>query len=143
MEKFLFHPEICAKPADKFFENAVAWLLALAGYSVVNLNPAKNKISFDKIKAPETDVEIGSADLLAYEESKRLLLIDCDINGVDNSKVQSVVNAKKYLEITSRKAGGVISVYFQPGEFVDQQPWNEVNFVTGRVPCLLNGHYPG
>jgi hypothetical protein len=26
------------------------------------------------------------------------LLIDCDINGVDNRKVQSVVNAKKYLE---------------------------------------------
>jgi hypothetical protein len=97
-QKMLFAPETYTKPADKFFENAVAWLLALAGYSVVNLNPAKNIISFEKIKAPETDVEIGTADLLAYEENKRLLLIDCDINGVDNNKVQSVVNAKKYLE---------------------------------------------
>ncbi len=39
-----------------------------------------------------------------------------------------------YLTLTSRKAGGVISVYFQPGEFVDQQPWNEVNFRNGANP---------
>jgi hypothetical protein len=39
-----------------------------------------------------------------------------------------------YVALTSRKAGGVISLYFHPCEFVNKEPWNEVNFRNGANP---------
>jgi hypothetical protein len=39
-----------------------------------------------------------------------------------------------YLNLTSRKAGGVISVYFHPCEFVHKEFWDAVNFRDGANP---------
>jgi hypothetical protein len=39
-----------------------------------------------------------------------------------------------YLTMTARKAGGVISLYFRPGEFVEKEPWDTVNFQGGANP---------
>jgi len=39
-----------------------------------------------------------------------------------------------YLTLTSRKAGGVISVYFHPCEFVEKDFWDAVNFRDGANP---------
>jgi hypothetical protein len=39
-----------------------------------------------------------------------------------------------YLTLTSRKAGGVISVYFHPCEFVHKEFWDAVNFRDGANP---------
>ena len=39
-----------------------------------------------------------------------------------------------YLRMTTRKAGGVISLYFHPCEFVHQQFWDAVNFADGANP---------
>jgi peptidoglycan/xylan/chitin deacetylase (PgdA/CDA1 family) len=39
-----------------------------------------------------------------------------------------------YLTMTSRKSGGVISVYFHPCEFVHKEFWDAVNFRDGANP---------
>jgi hypothetical protein len=39
-----------------------------------------------------------------------------------------------YVGLTSRKAGGVISIYFRPCEFVEKELWDEVNFRDGANP---------
>ena len=39
-----------------------------------------------------------------------------------------------YLTMTSRKAGGVVSVYFHPCEFVHKEFWDAVNFRNGANP---------
>ncbi len=39
-----------------------------------------------------------------------------------------------YVAMTSRKAGGVISLHFCPCEFVNKQPWNVANFSNGANP---------
>ena len=39
-----------------------------------------------------------------------------------------------YVALTSRKAGGVISLYFRPCEFVSKDFWNTVNFRDGANP---------
>src|ERR1017187_8741371 len=40
-----------------------------------------------------------------------------------------------YLAMTSRKAGGLVSVHFSSGEFVEKELWNEVNFRDGANPA--------
>jgi len=39
-----------------------------------------------------------------------------------------------YLTMTSRKSGGMISIYFHPCEFVHQEFWDAVNFRDGANP---------
>src|SRR5208283_3185440 len=39
-----------------------------------------------------------------------------------------------YVAMTSRKAGGLISVYFHPCEFVHKEFWDAVNFRDGANP---------
>ena len=39
-----------------------------------------------------------------------------------------------YLRLTSRREGGIISLYFHPCEFVHAEFWDEVNFARGANP---------
>lgn len=39
-----------------------------------------------------------------------------------------------YLRMTSRKSGGIISLYFHPCEFVHKEFWDAVNFANGANP---------
>jgi hypothetical protein len=39
-----------------------------------------------------------------------------------------------YVNLTSRKTGGLISIYFRSSEFVNKEPWDEVNFRNGANP---------
>ena len=48
-----------------------------------------------------------------------------------------------YVAMTSRKSGGVISLYFRPGEFVNKESWNEVNFRDGANPACKRVEDPG
>ena len=41
-----------------------------------------------------------------------------------------------YVTLTSRKAGGLMSIHFRPSEFVNKEPWDEVNFRNGRESCF-------
>jgi hypothetical protein len=48
-----------------------------------------------------------------------------------------------YITLTSRKAGGLISIYFHPQEFVDQESWDIVNFRDGANPPHDQWKSPG
>ncbi len=41
-----------------------------------------------------------------------------------------------YVNLTSRKSGGLISIRFSTSEFVDKEPWDEVNFRNGANPAI-------
>lgn len=56
---------------------------------------------------------------------------DATWSNLDRAKVRF---QDTYVTMTSRKAGGVISVYFHPCEFVHQQFWDAVNFRDGANP---------
>jgi len=100
-QKMLFEPEKYGRAPNKIFENAVTWLLSLAGYDTIHLGfeikGKKGKESFDVLRE-ESGYEIGCADIIAYEESKRLLLIDCDIGSIDEKKIQKLVETGEYLD---------------------------------------------
>ena len=88
----LFEPQKEKKPQD-VFEDAVCWLLSLAGFNVIRLKLGKK--SFDRL-LHNGEYHIGSADIIAYEDNDRLLLIDCDINSVDQKKVKKLAELKKH-----------------------------------------------
>jgi hypothetical protein len=105
-KKMLFDPVNFSKQPQKIFENAVTWLLSLAGFHTINLgieiSTSKSKKRFDSLVAEESGVPIGSTDIIAYEDNKRLLLIDCDIGGVDDNKIDKLVEARKHFEALSK-----------------------------------------
>lgn len=100
-KKMLFEPEHYGKQPPQIFELAVSWLFSLAGFQTIHLGAqiktSKGKKSFDSLVAKESGMPIGSADILAYEENERLLLIDCDIGGIDENKLGKLRDACKHL----------------------------------------------
>ena len=56
---------------------------------------------------------------------------DADWSNLDMAKVRF---QDSYLKLSSRRAGGVISIYFHPCEFVHKQFWDAVNFADGANP---------
>ena len=104
-KKMLFEPEHYVKQPEKIFENAVAWLLSLAGFYTIILAPSKGQKgqkSFDVLRAVETGYEIGSADILAYEDNKRLLLVDCDTGSLYDEKISKLIATKRYFEKSNK-----------------------------------------
>jgi len=120
LKKMLFEPENYGKNPDKIFENAVTWLLSLAGYETVHLGVLIKRLngkseSFDKLSA-ESGYHIGSADIIAYEENERLLLIDCDIGTVDPEKVQKLAELKKHFreKLKGYEKLPIVAILFSP-----------------------------
>ncbi len=97
------------------FETAVSWLLSLSGFNVIHLNSSGK--SFDKLRIGE-GFEKGCADIIAYEENERLLLIDCDTSVVDEKKVQKLAQTKKYLRETLKgyEKLHIVPILFTPIE---------------------------
>jgi hypothetical protein len=60
-----------------------------------------------------------------------LLRPDATWSNLDMAKVRF---QDTYLTMSSRKAGGVISIYFHPCEFVEKEFWDAVNFRDGATP---------
>jgi len=89
--EMLLKPENFKNAPEKMFENAVAWLLSLAGFQTIYLgaNSKATKTNFDKLSKFDK-YHVGSADIIAYEDSKRLLLIDCDLSGLDEKKIRKL-----------------------------------------------------
>jgi len=93
------------------FENAVAWLLSIIGFSVVQLGRR-----FENLKIPETGYQVGSIDMIAYKENEYLLLVDCDTSIPDEKKIRSMKTVKDYFKIIQDKKGEprLLSVIFSP-----------------------------
>jgi hypothetical protein len=98
----LFEPQLSGDPKT-VFENATVWLLSLAGFYTVYLG-AKTKTtkkkrmdSYDVLRT-EKGYEIGCADILAYEDNKRLLIVDCDIGPLDDKKIQKLIETCDFLK---------------------------------------------
>jgi len=110
------------------FERAVAWLLSLGGFHTINLESKRIK-SFDKVHVGA--VEIGCADILAYKENNRLLLVDCTIRTPDAQKIQDLKDAKKHVSsiLASYKGLRVVPLIFSPADCLHVQTDVEVRII--------------
>lgn len=127
LQKMLFEPEKYGKNPAKIFENAVTWLLSLAGFETVHLGKKIKKFNgkeeqFDKLQS--NGYHIGSADIIAYEENERILLIDCDIGTVDPQKVQKLAELKKHFRenLKGYEKLPIVPILFTPKDFTKTPP---------------------
>lgn len=116
------------KKSSMVFENAVAWLLSLAGFYVLPLGR-----DFEKLKIHETGYEVGSVDIVAYRENEYLLLIDCDTSVPDDKKIRSMITVKEHFKFIQDEHGRprIVSVICSPKNCqrisVDRQAINIVD----------------
>lgn len=137
-QKMLFEPQKYGKNPTKIFENAVTWLLSFAGYESLNIGVVIKNLDnrgekrFDKIDT--NGYHVGSADIIAYEENDRLLLIDCDINTVDPKKVEKLAELGKYIKekITCQKLK-IVPLLFTPTNFTRISPSTDVMIVDKAI----------
>lgn len=90
------------------FEEAVSWLLSIGGLSVVRLGEKEI-----------IHLEYGrnlSADILAYKENDYLFVVDCDINHVDQKKIQNLLRIGEICKDVQNEIGKprIIPVIFIP-----------------------------
>lgn len=105
LKLMVLEPELYGKPPGKIFEMAITWLLSLSGYSTIPLwYKIKRKTETGEFKDEtfeklinDVGFEIGSVDIIAYEENKRILLIDCSITSPDENKIGHMLDMGKHL----------------------------------------------
>jgi len=90
------------------FEEAISWLLSIGGLSVVRLGE-KEIIHLDYGRNL-------SADILAYKENEYLFVVDCDINHVDQKKIQNLLRICEICKEVQNEIGKprIIPVIFIP-----------------------------
>lgn len=75
--------------ADKIFERSIQWLLNLVGYHAIRLD------EYEKLKDRTTSVDLGSVDVVAYNDSRRLLLLtNCTIGIPASKEMESYNNVR-------------------------------------------------
>ena len=130
-EKMLFEPEH-EKKAQDVFEDAVAWLLSLAGFDVIRLRLGMK--SFDKLIVGE-GYQKGCADIIAYEENERILLIECTTGPADEIKVQKLAETKKYFreKLKGYEKLPIVPILFSPSDFRKSSPSIDVMIADQSV----------
>jgi hypothetical protein len=132
IEKMLFEPQKYGKNPQKIFENAVTWLLSLAGYETTNIGIIITKLNNKQEKFDELHLKngyhVGSTDIIAYEDNKRLFLIDCDINTVDPKKVKKLAELKKHFreKLKGYEKLPIVPILFTPLDFRETSPSPDV-----------------
>jgi len=128
LKSMLFEPKKYGKRPEKIFENAVTWLLSLAGFEAIHLGVSITKLDrkqekFDVLYA-KGGIPIGCADTIAYEESEWLLLIDCTIGSIDEAKVQELAETKKYFreKLKGYEKLPISAILFSPKEYRKSSP---------------------
>lgn len=108
-KQHLLNPELSKKSA-RVFENAVAWLLSLMGYSVVLLG------EYENLDISDTKYRVGSVDLIAQREGENLLLIDCDTSMPDERKIRSMIGMVNHFKhvFGERRQSSIAPVLFSP-----------------------------
>lgn len=128
----LLEPDNYGRPPEKIFEIAVSWLLSLAGFSTIYLGRdikiPKSSLSkkfhdrkFDVLLS-KSGLPIGCADIIAYEDNEKLLLIDCDIGEIVEEKIQKLVSTKNYFDKSLKNFSQleIIPVLFSPKDLRKQ-----------------------
>lgn len=110
----LLNPERFVEGRTKpniIFENAIAWLLSLVGFSVLHLGR-----NFETLRIPETGYQVGSIDIVAYRENERLLLVDCDTSIPDEKKIRSMKTVKDHFSYIQdeHKQPDIMCAIFSP-----------------------------
>lgn len=107
----LLNPEQMKKP-DKVFEDAVAWLLSLIGFSVAQLG------RFEILSVPDTRYQIGSIDMIAHRENECILLVDCDTSIPDEKKIRSMMSVEDHFGFIQdeHRRPDIVSVIFSPAD---------------------------
>jgi hypothetical protein len=134
-KEMLLKPENFKKAPELIFENAVAWLLSLAGFHTVYLgaNAKTTKMHFDVLRK-EGGYQIGSADIIAYKDNERLLLVDCDIGGLNETKIQKLIETRDYFKALSNYGKlEFVPVLFTPKRFEWSMKIKPVTVVDGNV----------
>lgn len=134
-KEMLLKPENFKKAPELIFENAVAWLLSLAGFHTVYLsaNSKTTKVVFDVLRK-DGGYQIGSADIIAYEDNERLLLIDCDISGLDEKKIQKLIEICEHFKaLCDYGELKFVPVLFTPRYFGEDMKQKPVAVVDGNV----------
>lgn len=119
----LLEPLDCGRHPETIFENAVTWLLSMAGLSPIHLGAKVKDLkgkdrSFDVLRN-KAGLEVGCADIIAYQENKSMLLVDCDIGPtLDDKKVQKLEETQKHCQNVFSKYPQfqIIPVLFSPRE---------------------------
>jgi len=101
-KRMLLEPQLCGTKPQEIFENAVAWLLSMAGFVTIHLGI---KVKVIKGICQQTDIlkledgyQVGEADIIAYKVSETLYLIDCDLKGNDTKKIQDLIELQKHFQ---------------------------------------------
>jgi hypothetical protein len=132
--KRLLSPEQFKRSSDEF-EDAIAWLLALIGFSVAQLR------RFENLRIPSTKYEVGSIDMIAYRENELMLLIDCDTAIPDEKKIRSMMSVDDYFGFIQDEHGkpDIVSVIFSPANCTGISTDNQkVKIVDGqRIERIL------
>lgn len=105
----LLNPEKFKKPS-KEFEDAVAWLLSLIGFSVVQLR------NFETLRISKTSYQVGSIDMIAHTENESVILVDCDTSIPDDKKIRSMKAVKDYFKFIQdeNRRPNIVSIIFSP-----------------------------
>lgn len=133
LKKMILNPEEYGKDPSKIFEKAITWLVSLSGYSSIPLwfevnrkTIDREKITFNKetfeILRTETGSEFGSVDIIAYEENKRILLIDCTIRSPNEAKIRKLVDTARQLSNLRKECTQleIIPVLVTPQKYDDK-----------------------
>jgi hypothetical protein len=108
--KCLLSPEKFSNP-DVIFQDCIASMLSLSGFSVIILGKKGHEKAMVKT-TEKTPFEVGSADLLAYDNKKKLCFIDCTIRIPDESKIRklqtTISNLSSKDDINKSKVFGLV-----------------------------------
>ena len=81
----------------------------------------------------DSDIPIGCADIIAYESNERILLVDCDIGGANQKKIQELIKTRQHFDINNEhKELKIIPVLFTSSTVGDLKN-NQVALVDGTI----------
>lgn len=89
------------------------------------MSKRNNLVSLDVLRN-ESGYPIGSADIIAYEDNERVLLVDCDIGPLDENKIQKLVETRNhFVALFDYGELKIVPVLFSPrnlGEAAQNKP---------------------
>ena len=92
------------------------------------------KNPFEVLIAEESGYQIGTADIIAYEDNERVLLVDCDIGGVDSKKIQELIETSERLgSLNGYRELNFVPVLFTPKDVRADLKINKVAVADGNV----------